>query len=91
MKRVSGGLRKRFLEMPLRDRVGSAVPFLGTITRLDNKYEGELRCDSLKNLPYNLHFRPIACGFQPAEGDLVEFNIAFDYLGPRAVNLKKKR
>ncbi|MCW4017486.1 MAG: SIR2 family protein [Candidatus Bathyarchaeota archaeon] len=89
-ERISGGLRKRFMEMIFRDRFEHPLVFFGNIIRLDNKYDGEIRCDSLKNFPYTLHFRPIACGFQPAEGDLVEFNIAFDYLGPRAVNIRKK-
>ena len=88
-ERISGGIKRRFQELLFTGRYGNPVKFVGIISSIENRYEGYIRCDSLSNLHYPLHFRPIACGFQPVEGEMVEFNIAFDFLGPRAVRVTR--
>jgi tetratricopeptide (TPR) repeat protein len=86
---ISGGIKRRFRELPYTGNYRRPLKFVGIILSIENRYDGYVRCDTLRNLHYPLHFRPIACKFQPAEGDMVEFIIVFDFLGPRAVRLNR--
>lgn len=88
-ERISGGIKRRFRQLVHTGRYGKPLRFFGVVVSIENRYEGQIRCDSLSNLHYPLHFRPIACGFRPFETEMVEFNIAFDFLGPRAVRVTK--
>ncbi len=63
--------------------------FEGIIINILSSYEGEIRCDTLRNLRYSIPFRPIACRFTPSKGDAVKFNIAFSFRGPIAINVRK--
>ena len=88
-ERISGGIKKRFMEQLYLGPREKPLRFVGEITSIENRYDGYIRCDTLSDLSYPLHFRPIVCIFQPKEGDMVEFNIAFDFLGPRAVRVNR--
>ena len=74
---------------PIADEEGNRVEFEGVITSIFSSYEGEIRCESLRNLRYPIAFRPIACRFTPSPGDLVRFNIAFSFRNPIAINVRK--
>lgn len=84
---ISGGLIERFSEEPYVNAYGKPLRFTGVITSIESRHDGYIRVDSLPDLGYPLHFRPISCPFQPEEEDIVEFNIAFDFLGPRAIKV----
>jgi len=73
----------------IRDENGNKRIFEGLVARLFNQYNGEIRVDSLRNLRYNIDFRPIACHFKPKRGDQVSFKIAFSNEGPQALDVKK--
>ena len=91
-ERISGGLKRRFAEFVYRGKNDKPLLFSGVVTHIESKHDGEIRVQTLRNLPDHLHFRPIVCKpTQPAEDELVEFNIAFDYLGPRAINVKPQK
>lgn len=74
---------------PIADEEGNSVEFEGVITSIFSSYEGEIRCESLRNLRYPIAFRPIACRFTPSSGDLVRFDIAFSFRNPIAINVRK--
>jgi hypothetical protein len=76
-------------QYPIVDEEGNKVEFQGAITNIFSSYEGEIRCESLRNLRYPIAFRPIACGFIPSVGDLVRFYIAFSFRNPIAINVRK--
>ena len=63
--------------------------FEGTIFNIKSKYDGYIICNDLPKLTYALPFRPIACNFTPVKGELVKFNIAFSFRGPRSENIIK--
>lgn len=88
-ERISGGIRNRYQEQKYLGPDDKPLRFVGEITSLESRYDGYIRCDTLRELNYPLHFRPIVCDFQPEEGDMVDFNIAFDFLGPRAVRVNR--
>jgi len=88
-ERISGGIKDRYAEQLYLGPNGKPLRFVGVITSIESRYDGFIRCDTLSDLNYPLHFRPIACVFQPAEGDMGDFNIAFDFLGPRAVRVNR--
>lgn len=88
-ERISGGIKNRYAEQLYLGPNGKPLSFVGVITSIESRYDGFIRCDTLSDLNYPLHFRPIACVFQPAEEDMVDFNIAFDFLGPRAVRVNR--
>ncbi len=88
-ERISGGFKDRFKEQLYLGQNSKPQRFVGVITSIENRYDGYIRCETLNELNYPLHFRPITCPFQPAEDDMVEFNIAFDFLGPRAVRVNR--
>ncbi len=88
-ERISGGFTERFSEELFTGPNGRPLLFTGVITSIENRYEGYIRADSLPELSYPLHFRPIICPFQAEEDDMVEFNIAFGFLGPRAVRVNR--
>jgi tetratricopeptide (TPR) repeat protein len=88
-ERISGGIKNRFAEQLYLGLDGKPLKFVGVITSIESSYDGFIRCDTLRDLNYPLHFRPIACAFQPAEGEMVDFNIAFDFLGARAVRVTR--
>lgn len=74
---------------PIKDETENIKVFEGVIVNIFSPYEGEIRCETLRNLRYPLPFRPIACGFTPSRGDFVKFNIEFTFRSPVAVNVKK--
>lgn len=74
---------------PILDEDGNKKEFDGTIVSIASSYEGNIRCETLRNLKYTIAFRPIACKFTPALGDSVKFCIEFSYRGPRAENVRK--
>jgi tetratricopeptide (TPR) repeat protein len=74
---------------PILDKKGTKKEFQGTVVDILSSYEGYIRCDTLRNLRYNIAFRPIACNFTPSREDLVKFNIEFSYRGPRAEDVRK--
>jgi len=74
---------------PILDEKGNKKEFEGTVVNILSSYEGYIRCDTLRNLRYNIAFRPIACNFTPSRGDSVKFHIEFSYRGPRAENVRK--
>ena len=76
-------------QYPIIDKESNMVEFEGVITNIFSSYEGEVRCESLRNLRYAIAFRPIACRFTPSPGDLVKFNIAFSFRNPIAINVRK--
>lgn len=78
--------RPRF---PIVDNKGKMMTFEGAIANVYSPYEGEIRCETLRNLRYRVAFRPIACGFSPSAGDFVSFNIFFSFRGPIALNVVK--
>jgi len=88
-ERISGGIRGRYREYMYADPRGKPLDFVGVIVSIDSRYDGYIRCETLNELPYPLHFRPIACRGQVAEEDMVGFNIVFDFLGPRAVKVER--
>ena len=85
---ISHGLRTR-ARYPILDENNNKKEFEGTIINIFSSYEGEIRCDSLRNLKYPIAFLPIACDFTPSREDMVNFNIKFSFRGPLAVNVKK--
>lgn len=84
-----GHRRRSRPQYPIIDDEGNRVEFEGVITKIFSSAEGEVRCESLRSLRYPLAFRPIACGFTPSPGDMVRFNIAFNFRNPLAVNVRK--
>ena len=74
---------------PILDEKGNKKEFEGTVVNILSSYEGLIRCETLRNLRYQLAFRPIACKFMPSSGDSVRFYIEFNYRGPRAENVRK--
>lgn len=88
-ERISGGIRNRYREYMYADPRGKPLDFVGVIVSIESRYDGNIRCETLNELPYPLHFRPIACRSQVAEGDMVQFNIVFDFLGPRAIRVER--
>jgi tetratricopeptide (TPR) repeat protein len=87
---VGIGHRFRFRSKePILDDKGNPRVFEGSIVKIFSHAEGELRCDTLRNLRYAIPFRPIACAFTPSVGDRVTFLIGFTYRGPRAENVSK--
>ena len=84
------GHRLRFRPRhPILNDSGSRRDFEGSIIKIYTYDEGEIRCETLRNLKYPLSFRPIACKFTPVVGDRVRFHISFTYRGPRAENVRK--
>jgi len=88
-ERISGGIRERFSEELYVDLHGKPLRFIGVVTSIESRHDGYIRIDSLPELSYPLHFRPIICPFQAELDDTVEFNIAFDFLGARAVRVNR--
>lgn len=87
---VGGGHKLRSRpRCPILDEEGNKQEFEGTIIKIFSLYEGVVRCDSLRSLKYLLGFRPVACKFSASNGDIVKFNISFNYRGPRAENFVK--
>jgi hypothetical protein len=86
-EKISGGLKNRYRELMYLDKNRKPKKFVGVVQSIESRYDGFIRCETLRDLNYPLHFRPIDCDFQPAEEDMVEFNIVFDFLGPRAVRV----
>ena len=74
---------------PYCDINGETIEFEGTVIKIFSIYEGLIRCDALRNLKYPIMFRPIASNYNVLEGDQIVFNIAFNFLGARAENVKK--
>lgn len=87
---LSSGHRLKFkLRRFVRDKSGALKEFEGKIISITWRREGEVSVESLPNLRYTIRFRPYRCYWSPSPGDLVKFNIAFDYVSPAAVNLEK--
>lgn len=86
---LSSGHRLKFkLRRHIRDDAGNLKKFEGKIVSVVSSRMGEINVESLPNLRYYIRFRPYLCYFTPFSGDLVRFNIAFDYVSPVAVNLE---
>ena len=88
-ERLSGGIKNRYTEELYLGPKGKPIKFIGVISSIENRYDGYIRVDSLPELCYPLHFRPIICPFQAEVDDMVEFNIAFDFIGARAVRVSR--
>jgi len=91
LEKRSAGFRDRFsFPQYYVDEKGEKKSFDGTIVRINDPYEGEIRVDSLQNLDRNLRFRIEACrGFVPQETDSVRFWIGFNYVSPECVEIEK--
>jgi hypothetical protein len=74
---------------PISDEKGRKEQFEGRVVNTFSLYDGEIHCDTLRSLRYNIPFFPAACRFTPSRGNLVKFHIGFSYRGPMAVNVRK--
>ena len=91
LDRLTLGLRDRYEEREVvLDESGNPQDFEGKVTWIKDDYNGDIACFTLK-IGYPLYFRPIASPFTVTRNELVMFNIAFSYRGPRAVNIRKSR
>jgi hypothetical protein len=88
-EQISGGIRRRYVEQVYLGPDRKPLHFVGVIVSIEGRYDGYIRCETLNELNYPLPFRPIGVKFQPAEGDMVDFCIAFDFRGPRAIRINR--
>jgi len=65
------------------------MTFEGSIIRIRNPYEGEIRVETLPNLDRNIRFRTEMLNFIPRENDYVRFSIGFNCVSPEAIDVKK--
>lgn len=87
---LSSGHRLKFkLRGFIKLEDGALKQFEGKIVSITGARHGEISVESLPNLRHYIRFRPYLCYFTPSMGDLVKFNIGFDYVSPVAVNLEK--
>lgn len=63
--------------------------FSGEVTDIFNKMEGLIKPHSFTS-KYKLPFRPIAARYTAYRGDYINFEIAFNFRGPLAINVMKK-
>jgi tetratricopeptide (TPR) repeat protein len=90
LDRASRGHSRRFqVKDLLLDSKKEKRVFEGAVVGIKDSQNGELTCHSLRKLTGNLRFAPASCEFTPAVENLVTFNIGFDLLGPRALNVRK--
>jgi len=90
LDRSSRGHSRRFqVKGLLLDSKKEKRVFEGAVVDIKDSRNGELTCHSLRKLTGNLRFAPSSCEFTPTVGNLVAFNIGFDLLGPRALNVRK--
>jgi tetratricopeptide (TPR) repeat protein len=90
LEKVSVGHRRRFDESSVaKDHNGALKEFEGVVSRVENPYQGEIECTGSGNVKFRVHFRPIRCTFTPQPGDLVNLHIAFTFLGPSALDIRK--
>jgi len=92
LERKSVGHKNRFrFSRSFLDEKGEKKLFEGTIVKINNPYEGEIRVDSLPLLEKNIRFRTMTCrNFTPIEGQYVTFYISFNYVSPECVEVHKK-
>jgi len=74
---------------PILDDKGNKKEFDGQILSIFSIYEGNIKCNSLRNLKTPIGFRPVACKFNPSIGDQAKFTIEFSFRGPRAEEVRK--
>jgi tetratricopeptide (TPR) repeat protein len=87
---ASAGLAQRARPRdPMSDTTGKEREFTGKVAGIVAFNVGYIRCDSLRELRYDIPFRPVAAGFTPSVGDLVGFAIEFNYRGPVASKVHK--
>lgn len=93
LERRSSGYRDRFkFARYFLEENGEKKKFDGTIVRIIDPYEGEIRVDSLPNLDRNIRFRTETVrAFIPRENDVVSFCIGFNYVSPECVDVEKPR
>jgi tetratricopeptide (TPR) repeat protein len=89
LERASVGHKSRFAEVYSKDSTGAFKEYEGTVSRLEGPYRGEIECTAAKNLKFIIYFRPIRCTFTPQVGDLLRFHVAFTFLGPQAMDIRK--
>jgi tetratricopeptide (TPR) repeat protein len=74
---------------PIMDSLNQPVQYEGRILNIYSLYDGNLQPYSLRDYKNKITFTPIACKFTPSNGNLVKFNISFNFRGPIAENLSK--
>ncbi len=91
LEKLSSGNRGRFkFRYYALDDKEKRRCFEGTIVAIHSFYEGEIRCETLRELPRTIRFRPMTCeGFEPEINDKVSFSIGFNYVSPEATNIRK--
>jgi hypothetical protein len=67
---------------------GQRIIYKGTIMGSSSPYIGEIRVDSMPKLGQNIRFSIELCDFEPKERDPVSFFIGFDYVAPKAVDIR---
>jgi tetratricopeptide (TPR) repeat protein len=88
-KRSRGYPERLAIKNYLLDAKGRRGIYKGTVMSSRSRYLGEIRVDSLPKLNQNIRFSIEQCEFEPKEGDTVNFSIGFDYIGPKAVDVRK--
>jgi len=72
----------------LLDAEGRREIHKGTVMGSQDRYIGDIRVDSLPKLDQNVRFSTEQCEFEPKENLPVTFSIGFDYIGPKAVDVR---
>lgn len=91
LDKISQGHPERFVVKEyMQDRKGQKIVYKGTILQIKSLYEGEIRVDSIPGLDYNIRFSLEMLHFAPQEGQAVSFFIGFDYVSPKAVDVRKQ-
>ncbi len=88
---IGSSTRRRFRTgEPIKDSKNNVRMFSGKIVVVRSRTHGEVECNDLQDLPYNLRFSPRAASFNVSRGDQVKFKIAFTLLGPMAWDLFRR-
>lgn len=88
-KRSRGHPERFVIREYMEDQKGQKAVYRGTIMRIENPYEGEIRVDSLQRLSRNIRFSVETCNFVPRENDRVTFFIGFNYASPQAIDVRR--
>ncbi len=71
------------------DNKNNKKVYEGTVQKIQSFREGYIRCNSLRDLKYDIPFRPVSASFTPSPNDMVQFFIKFNYRGALADQIKK--